>query len=96
MKELKLFTIKSLKWEKFESDWLQQYSADVPMGFYQVSRKKDEEVEQWGPWKLEWCFDEYYDEEWFEVKSLAAGKRIASENWVKRITPALIAYTEHQ
>lgn len=87
----KQYTIRPLKWEVTKCPTMEAYTANVPMGKYRVERYREEfnENKPWQPWKLMYCFDEYYDEGEINCSSAADGKRKAYEDWKARILPAL-------
>lgn len=88
--ELKCYTIKPLKWEKFFNDDVQQYRCGVPMGTYTIRRDKwSNEDGSWSKWQFEYCFDEYYDDGARECDNAKHGKQLAEEDWLRRILPAL-------
>jgi hypothetical protein len=88
-----LFAIRPLEWLGGTQDWQERYEARVPMGSYYVERPKEdcEPTGEWGGWKWGYCFDEYYDEMQTDCASLEEGKRLAWEEWQKRIMPALVS-----
>jgi hypothetical protein len=75
--------IKPLEWEQCR-DW-RMFTASTPFGQYRVEQEDNGQC-KWG-----YCFNEYYDEETFECESIDDGKQKAWDNWLKRITPALLA-----
>ena len=88
-----LFGIRPLKWEKTKNEYMEIYRASVPMGSYTVERNREDldEGKPWEPWKMTYCFEEYYDEGNQECATLKEGKELAWQDWLKRITPALIS-----
>lgn len=88
----KLYRIRPLKWQRTFRDDYQVYRTSVPMGSYSIERnRKDfDPGGQWEPWRLSYCFDEYYDDGTIDIDSVADGKAKAFEDWASRITPALL------
>lgn len=81
------YRIKPLKWKKAVSDnYMERWDSDHT---FQVERRRDRDNSGWGPWRVTWCFIEHYDESEREVESLAAGKRWADEDNIKRLLPRL-------
>lgn len=93
---MRTFRIKELSWKRTSiCEDVSQYMAVTPFGNYCVERHKyGDEVNdipegKWSPWRISYCFDEYYDEDEWEVSSLADGKRQAQTLWEDRILPML-------
>lgn len=81
------YRIKPLKWKKTTAnDYWQVWSSDSA---YSIDRDRFKEGEPWTPWKVKWCFAEYYDEGERQVESLAEGKRWADDDNIKRLLPRL-------
>ena len=77
------FTIKPLEWTgKIEEEYDSLY-AYTPFGNYSINMHEAGRL-TWG-----YCFDEYYDEENFEVDSIDEAKKAAIKHWIDRIKPAL-------
>ena len=77
------FTIKPLEWTgKIEEEYDSLYS-NTPFGNYYITMHESGRL----TWR--YCFDEYYDEETFEVDSIDEAKEAALKHWTDRIKPAL-------
>jgi hypothetical protein len=77
------FTIKPLEWNgKIKKEYDSLY-ANTPFGNYYINMHEAGQL-TWG-----YSFDEYYDEENFEVDSIEEAKEAALRHWIDRITPAL-------
>lgn len=96
----KLYTIRPWKWTREFSDYQQTYMSDSADGGYKVTRFRDDCEKhdrcqinshgKWGPWRWEYCFAEYYDDDSTECTSPKEGKAAAWAHWLERLTPALI------
>lgn len=83
-----LFILRPLSWTvRVDDDGCREASASTPFGSYRVYRTIEDHGR--GGWFLAYCFQEYYDDGWYEVSSLADGKRRAQADWLERITPVL-------
>ena len=71
----KLYKIKKLQWKES----LTGHVTYTPFGRMEVYKN-------FGKWSWGYCFDEYYDEEYFPCGNLDEGKMAAQEEWEKRIT----------
>jgi len=75
--------IKPLEWiGKIKKDNIFLH-AQTPFGQYAINKYKNNQL-TWG-----YCFDEYLDEEEFEIDSIENAKKAAWEHWVERIEPIL-------
>jgi len=72
------YTVKPLVWEGDKKD----KRAQTPFGSYYVRYD--------GGWKWGYCFDEYYDEDSFSCVDLEDGKSKVQDNWMERISGALV------
>lgn len=89
MSEPKKYTIKPLKWTKLlVSSVAEYYRADVYAGTYIVVRRREDRKYAWSSW--EWSFYlSTIHEDVVQCKTPTEGKRLAEEDWIKRILPAL-------
>lgn len=96
-----LYKIRPLKWKRNFSDYAQTYESDAADGDYRVTRHRlDCEVHEncqvdshgeWGEWRWEYCFCEYYDESWTECANPTEGKAAAEAHWQQRMIAGLEA-----
>lgn len=90
------YTIKPLNWERgapdrYDDSCRLAWSAKTPFGYYNVTLESEYDDGTWErkPCRMEWCFDEYYDEGSQEAKNTAQAKRLAEEHWRERLGRAL-------
>lgn len=83
MKAEKRYTIRPLKWEgEVTDEVLSSVMALTPFVCYTVRRAES------GGLELHWCLDGD-NEDWRDVPSVEEGKRLAWEDWLKRLLLAL-------
>ena len=78
---MKKYQIKKLKWKKLNFNW---YRAINAFGSYNVEEGRNNKF-YWS-----YIFQEYYDEEGFNCKSIEDGKQKAERDWIKRLEKVLI------
>lgn len=77
-----MYKIKPLEWqESTRDDWFAAH-ASVPFGRYSVTNYE-------GKVTWEYCFDDCFDEETFEVASVEEAKAAAEAHWIERLSGAL-------
>lgn len=78
------YLIRPLKWRRNQPG---EYVAGTPFGDYWVRRDepdpKFDEPDAVTTHKWGFCFDDYYNEDSFDCKSITDGKRAAWEHWKK-------------
>lgn len=77
---MSVYRIKKLRWAE---EYGGRLTAHTAFGNYRLEKEPDNR------WHLTYCFDEYYDEGEIPCKSLSDGKAKATEDWHKRLMPAL-------
>lgn len=85
------WTIKPLKWKREFNDYSQTYQSDSAHGGYRVTRHRRDCEEhdrcqidshgEWGSWRWEYCFCEYYDELYSDCANAKEGKVAAEAHW---------------
>lgn len=78
------YRIKPLEWDKEELKGPFSYmQAHTSFGSYRISKTKT---------GLRWsyCFDEYFDEDYLDCKTIEEGKLEAEEHWQGRLSKCLL------
>jgi len=86
---VKLYTIKPLKWERFNSPCYKQWTTKAMDGNYYVECKRNAQTGKWGEFTMSFCFQEYYDEGRVACDSMGHGAALAEKDWQQRIMVAL-------
>lgn len=85
------YAIRPLRWVRSNYSFQQEFFADVPFGSFFVSRSRRDWDDDgpWESWRWGYHFDDRGDMSSVECKSAAEGKRLAQEEWNRRILPCL-------
>ena len=78
----------------FRNVWFCDDCLDNPKGCGGDVDTATTQCGEYETWNWGYCFDEYYDEDTFDCKTLAEGKTAAQNHWEERLRGALKELTK--